>query len=147
MRASARTLEEIRRTGLGALARELGLVGMVRFLQQFETGSGDYSIDRHSWLEKSDVRTLTKRIQQGRGEHRAARAIESRLTARERQILEFLVLGIKNKEIADKLSISTSAAHNQVHKLLIKIGAKNRKEAAKYASHLSAAEKLLVRTS
>ena len=144
MRASARTLEEIRRTGLGALARELGPVGMVRFLQQFETGSGDYSIDRHSWLEKSDVRTLAKRIQQGRGEYRA---IESTLTARERHILDLVVRGIKNKEIADKLSISPSTAHNHVLKLLNKIGAKDRKEAANYASQLSAAEKPLVRTS
>jgi len=31
------TLEQIRLAGLEALARELGPVGMVRFLQQFET--------------------------------------------------------------------------------------------------------------
>ncbi len=31
------TLEQIRMTGLKALSRELGPVGLVRFLQQFET--------------------------------------------------------------------------------------------------------------
>jgi hypothetical protein len=37
------TLNEIRAKGLAALARELGPTGYVRFLQQFEAGSGDYT--------------------------------------------------------------------------------------------------------
>lgn len=41
-----KTLEEIRRQGLEALARELGPVGMARFLQLFENGSGDYVQER-----------------------------------------------------------------------------------------------------
>lgn len=32
------TLIEIRNAGFEALVRELGVVGMVRFLQQYETG-------------------------------------------------------------------------------------------------------------
>jgi hypothetical protein len=42
-----KTMEDIRRQGLEALARELGPVGMVRFLQLFENGSGDYVKERH----------------------------------------------------------------------------------------------------
>ena len=38
-----RTLDEIRREGLDALRERLGRAGLVRFLQQFETGSGDYT--------------------------------------------------------------------------------------------------------
>ncbi|MDQ3815651.1 MAG: hypothetical protein M3347_17190 [Armatimonadota bacterium] len=64
------TLAEIRLSGLQALARELGPVGMVRFLQQFETGNGDYSVDRHRWLDASDVQTLATAIQQRRDEKR-----------------------------------------------------------------------------
>lgn len=60
------TLEQIRLTGLEALARELGPVGMVRFLQQFETGRGDYSVERHHWLGKLDVQALAEKIQQRR---------------------------------------------------------------------------------
>jgi hypothetical protein len=37
------TVEEIRRRGLEALRRELGRAGMIRFMQQFEAGSGDYA--------------------------------------------------------------------------------------------------------
>lgn len=58
------TLEQIRLTGLGVLARELGPVGMVRFLQQYETGRGDYSEERHRWLDNLDVRTIAEQIQQ-----------------------------------------------------------------------------------
>lgn len=47
------TLEDIRRKGYEALARELGPVGMIRFLQQFETGRGDYTDARREWLTES----------------------------------------------------------------------------------------------
>ena len=60
------TLEQIRQAGLEALARELGPVGMVRFLQQFETGRGDYSKERHNWLDKENVQTLAEKIHQNR---------------------------------------------------------------------------------
>lgn len=60
------TLGEIRAAGLKALARELGPVGMVRFLQQFETGRGNYSIEREQWLDQTDVRALVKVIRQRR---------------------------------------------------------------------------------
>lgn len=60
------TLDQIRRVGLAALAQELGPVGMVRFLQQFETGRGNYSVERHEWLGDYDVETLTRLIRQRR---------------------------------------------------------------------------------
>ena len=60
------TLDQIRRVGLEALSRELGVVGMVRFLQLSEVGSGDYSLQRHSWLEKSDVCSLADKIRRKR---------------------------------------------------------------------------------
>ncbi|MBM3125585.1 MAG: hypothetical protein FJZ87_11040 [Chloroflexi bacterium] len=58
------SLEQIRVAGLEVLARELGAVGMIRFLQQFETGQGDYSKDRHKWLDEQDLETIVMRIQQ-----------------------------------------------------------------------------------
>src|SRR5262245_52509356 len=45
------TLDDIRRRGLEALRRELGPAGMICFLQQFETGSGDYARERHAWVD------------------------------------------------------------------------------------------------
>jgi hypothetical protein len=37
-------LVEIRRIGLQTLNDALGPVGMVRFIQQYENGSGDYTV-------------------------------------------------------------------------------------------------------
>ena len=47
------TLDQIRRKGLAALRRELGKAGMIRFMQQFETGSGDYARERHDWVDQT----------------------------------------------------------------------------------------------
>ena len=41
-------LIEIRKVGLQALKDALGPVGMVRFLQQFENGYGDYTKEKYS---------------------------------------------------------------------------------------------------
>jgi hypothetical protein len=66
MNGQTMSLEQIRVAGMEALARELGIVGMVRFLQQFETGHGDYSKDRHQWLDDQNVETIVKRIREKR---------------------------------------------------------------------------------
>lgn len=42
---------EIRKNGYKALIDSLGIVGMVRFLQQLEIGSGDYTLERHQASE------------------------------------------------------------------------------------------------
>lgn len=62
----ATPLNEIRKIGLQALMEKLGPVGMVRFLQQFETGHGDYTAERESWLTETDTDTLVTQIQQKR---------------------------------------------------------------------------------
>ena len=60
------TLNEIQQTGLAALSRELGPVGMIRFLQMFETGYGDYSQERSLWLKEHSVEDIVQRIKQRR---------------------------------------------------------------------------------
>lgn len=52
MSAAQMTLNEVRERGYAALLKELGPVGYVRFLQQFSTGKGDYSKERHAWLDQ-----------------------------------------------------------------------------------------------
>ena len=60
---SIMTLEQIRATGMHVLMQHLGAVGMIRFLQQFQTGHGDYSKDRHAWLDQeTDVSSLAQKI-------------------------------------------------------------------------------------
>jgi hypothetical protein len=56
----SRTLDEIRRKGLDALRERLGPVDTVRFLQQFETGHGDYARERHDWVDRTTLDDIRK---------------------------------------------------------------------------------------
>jgi two-component system nitrate/nitrite response regulator NarL len=53
-----------------------------------------------------------------------------RLTAREREILELIDLGLANKDIARRLHIELPTVKNHVHHILEKLGAAHRGEAA-----------------
>ena len=48
------TLAQIRYAGMQVLFQNLGAVGMVRFLQQSEIGWGDYTQERHQWLNQDE---------------------------------------------------------------------------------------------
>ena len=52
------TPDEIQRQGLQALREKLGRAGMIRFLQQFESGSGDYARERHAWVDRTSLKDL-----------------------------------------------------------------------------------------
>jgi hypothetical protein len=66
------TLDQVRLAGLPtlsrerALSRELGPVGLVRFLQQYEVGFGDYTTERHDWLGDPSVQDIYQEIKQNR---------------------------------------------------------------------------------
>ena len=63
MRRQFMTQVQIRERGLEALCQHLGIVGMVRFLQQSELGWGNYTEERHQWLDDPDLDALAQRIQ------------------------------------------------------------------------------------
>jgi len=56
----------IRKAGLEAVAKKLGPLGMVRFLQQFETGRGDYTKERDQWLNDMDIQEIISEIRKKR---------------------------------------------------------------------------------
>ena len=56
------TLEQVRLTGLRALSRDLGPVGLVRFLQQYEVGHGDDTTERNDWLGDPTVQDISQEI-------------------------------------------------------------------------------------
>lgn len=60
------TLNQIEQAGLAALSRALGPVGLVRFLQLFESGAGDYTADRTAWLDEQAVDEIARRIRERR---------------------------------------------------------------------------------
>jgi len=51
------TLYEIRTIGFEALLRELGPAGAIRFIQQYESGHGDYTRNRRKILPKKSARS------------------------------------------------------------------------------------------
>ncbi len=56
------SLFQIRQAGLNILARELGPVGLIRFLQHYESGIGDYSKERHQWLDQISIDDIQELI-------------------------------------------------------------------------------------
>lgn len=51
---------ELRRRGMEVLIRELGYVNAMRFMLQYETGHGDYTKDRYSFLPDWEVDELIR---------------------------------------------------------------------------------------
>lgn len=60
MKTDTVNLFEIRQKGIEALNRELGPIGMIRFLQQYEVGIGDYTNERHKWLDKITIEDIAE---------------------------------------------------------------------------------------
>jgi hypothetical protein len=68
MNVQMMTPQQIRVAGMEALSRELGVIGMIRFMQQFDMGKGDYSKDRHQWLDKYSVDDIANLIKEKKAE-------------------------------------------------------------------------------
>ena len=66
MKQKPRTLEQIRIAGLRALRRELGPVGMVRFLHQYEVGTGDYTEERRQRLDQWTMEEILAELEKRR---------------------------------------------------------------------------------
>jgi hypothetical protein len=57
------TDEEFERHAFSVLRRELGLDGLARFLRLYRAGSGDYTRDRHRWLDGATLREIMAEIE------------------------------------------------------------------------------------
>jgi hypothetical protein len=65
------TGEQIRLRGLAALRKELGRAGLVRFLQHFAAGEGDYTRQRSELLTGLTMDELRQRVARSRKKARA----------------------------------------------------------------------------
>jgi len=58
------TDEQFERHTLTLLQKELGPYGMARFLRTYRAGPGDYTRDRHLWLDGLTVDDILQKIQE-----------------------------------------------------------------------------------
>ena len=68
MSGKARTLSEIRSEGFRAILDRLGPGDALRFMQQYDTGHGDYTAERHQWLDGLTVDDVLAGIEKRRAE-------------------------------------------------------------------------------
>lgn len=64
MNIDAANLYQVRHTGIQILNRELGPAAMIRFLQQYDSGYGDYSKERHGLIDKVSVADIAAQIKE-----------------------------------------------------------------------------------
>jgi hypothetical protein len=55
---------ELNQKGFNALVNALGYVDAVRFLKQFDDGSGDYTQERSQWLDQLSLDDIWTSLQQ-----------------------------------------------------------------------------------
>lgn len=61
---SYKTEYEIQQLGIEALRKGIGVVGLIRFMQQFDKGHGDYVKDRQHWQKDYTVDTLLEAMKE-----------------------------------------------------------------------------------
>ena len=59
---TGKRIEQIREDGIDALVKKLGPDGMIRFMQQFDSGRGDYTKDRHAMLDNYTIDDIVSEI-------------------------------------------------------------------------------------
>lgn len=59
-----KTENEIQELGIETLRQGIGVVGLIRFLQQFDKGHGNYVTDRQQWQKDYTVETLVEAMEQ-----------------------------------------------------------------------------------
>lgn len=55
---------ELQRKGFQALVSALGIVDAIRFIRQYDSGSGDYTKERHQWLDSLTMEEVLADIEQ-----------------------------------------------------------------------------------
>jgi len=114
-----------------AEAMRLGCSGIL--LKESPTSLIKKSIEKvHAgevWLDRNTIAAVVRQF----GSHREALAYL--LTRREREVIVGIARGLKNKQIAEQMSITEQTVKNHLRKLFDKLGVSDRLELALYAIH------------
>jgi len=63
--ALTKDMNSIRKLGIDALTEKLGPIGMVEFMRQFDSGYGDYTKERDTWLNNLTIEDISNEIKKG----------------------------------------------------------------------------------
>lgn len=115
-------LEALRLGVRGVVLKEMAPQMLVQCVRKVHAGE--------QWLERRSVgRALEKLL----GREAGAREVAGVLTARETEIVRMVAAGLRNKEIADQLSISEGTVKIHLHHIYEKLRLNGRLELALYA--------------
>ena len=67
----SKTQQEIIRQGYKALFDSLGVVDAIRFIQYITPGQGDYTKERHEWLDQTPLEDILTSMRQRRKDDEA----------------------------------------------------------------------------
>jgi RNA polymerase sigma factor (sigma-70 family) len=109
------------------LHKSVGIEQIVQTLRQIAAGE--------TVLSANQTVELLRAAAKEREEEQAIRAALAQLTPREREVLDLIVEGLTDKEIAGRLHISTATAQTHVANLLGKLGVRSRLQAAMLVAH------------
>lgn len=91
------------------------------------------------WLDSHTTAAVMRQFASPAGELSGSGATKGRerspLSAREREIVQLVAQGYKNKEMAEKMFISEQTVKNHLHNIFDKLGVSDRLELALYAIH------------
>jgi DNA-binding NarL/FixJ family response regulator len=122
--------DAIRAGAVGFLSKNLSAPALVRSIRDFHQGMA-LPIPAGAAAQLSTV--LMERPGGGQRRGLAPRTPDieraSELTAREQEVLSFLALGKRDREIAEQLFIEEGTVKKHVHNILRKLGVRNRTEA------------------
>lgn len=59
-----KTQNEIIKQGYDALINSLGVADAIRFIQHFSPGQGDYTKERHQWLDEKTLADVLEEIKE-----------------------------------------------------------------------------------
>jgi hypothetical protein len=60
--ALVKDMNSIRKLGIDALTEKLGPIGMIEFIRQFDSGYGDYTKERHTWLDNLTIEDISNEV-------------------------------------------------------------------------------------
>lgn len=123
--ADEKLFAAIRSGAKGYMLKNVPSSKLIRALQEVEAGNPAIS--------REMTGRLMKEFSHSEPERQSQPEVFKKLSPREREVLQEIVKGETNREIAANLFISVNTVKHHIHSILEKLGVENRRQAADFA--------------